>query len=64
MRSPQITNEDVEWSAPKYVRVVSDLVTNRVKTGRVDEIGGQQVVDRFLTLVQVCFLDRYRPFDS
>ncbi|KAH8903830.1 hypothetical protein BR93DRAFT_901405 [Coniochaeta sp. PMI_546] len=52
MRSPQITNEDVEWSAPKYVRVVSDLVTNRVKSGRVDEIGGQQVVDRFLALVQ------------
>lgn len=52
MRSPQITNEDVEWSAPKYVRVVADLVANRVKTGRVDEIGGQEVVDRFLALVQ------------
>jgi hypothetical protein len=54
LRNPQITNEDVEWSAPKYLRVVSDLVISRVKNGRVDELGGQQAVDRFLDMIKVC----------
>lgn len=53
MRSPHITNEDVEWSAPKYVRVITDLIKNRVNNGRVDELGGKEVVDRFLTQVEV-----------
>lgn len=53
MQSPHITNEDVEWSAPKYVRVITDLVKDRVNNGRVAEIGGQEVVDRFLGQVEV-----------
>lgn len=53
MRSPHITNEDVEWSAPKYVRVITDLIKNRLNNGRVDELGGQEVVGRFLAQVEV-----------
>jgi len=54
MRSPHITNEDVEWSAPKYVKVIADLVKNRVTNGRVAELGGKEMADRFLKLVEVC----------
>jgi hypothetical protein len=56
MRSPHITNEDVEWSAPKYVRVITDLIKNRVNNGRAAELGGQEAVDRFLHHVEVCWL--------
>ncbi|KAB5533524.1 hypothetical protein GE09DRAFT_1227534 [Coniochaeta sp. 2T2.1] len=51
MRNSSITNEDVEWSAPKYLRVVSDLVKNRLNSGRVEELGGQEVVNRFLAKI-------------
>lgn len=53
LRNPQITNEDMEWSAPKYLRVVADLVESRIKTGRIDEMGGQEAVDKFIALVKV-----------
>jgi hypothetical protein len=52
MGSPHITNEDVEWSAPKYVRVITALIKNRVKNGRAAELGGQEVVDRSLHQVE------------
>jgi hypothetical protein len=54
LRNPQITNEDMEWSAPKYIRVIADLVENRLQSGRVAELGGLEVVQKFLTAVQVC----------
>jgi hypothetical protein len=53
MKNPRITNEEMAQSAPKYVRVVSGLVTNRIKTGRVEEMGGRDAVDRFFALVKV-----------
>ncbi|KAJ9138019.1 hypothetical protein NKR19_g7995 [Coniochaeta hoffmannii] len=52
MRSPDITNEDVAWSAPKYVRVIADLIERRVNNGRAAELGGQEVVDRFIRQVE------------
>lgn len=53
LKNSQITNEDVEWSAPKYLRVITDLVMNRIKSGRVAELGGQEAVDRYMGLVKV-----------
>lgn len=47
MKNPQITNEDMAWSAPRYIRVVAELVANRVKNGRVEELGGKPAVDGF-----------------
>jgi len=54
MNNPHITNEDMEWSAPKYVRVVADLVEKRLKCGRVDELGGTEAVERILGILKVC----------
>ncbi len=53
MANPHITNEDMEWSAPKYVRVVARLVGLRLRRGRVDELGGEAAVRRLLALLQV-----------
>ncbi|CAK7203698.1 hypothetical protein SEUCBS139899_006441 [Sporothrix eucalyptigena] len=36
MQNPHITNEDMEWSAPKYVRVVARLVEARLARGSRD----------------------------
>ena len=47
-------------SALKYVRVVSGLVTNRIKTGRVEEMGGRDAVGRFFALVKVGGLSHLR----
>ena len=53
MKNPRITNEDMAQSASKYVRIVSGLVTNSIKTGRVGEMGGRDAIDRFFALVKV-----------
>ncbi len=53
MENPWITNEKIAKSAPKYVRVVSGLVSNRVRTGRVEEMGGRDTVEKFFGLVKV-----------
>ena len=60
MKNPRITNEKMAQSAPKYVRVVSGLVTNRIKTGRVEEMGGRDAVGRFFALVKVGGLSHLR----
>lgn len=52
MQNPHITNEDMEWSAPKYVRVVARLVEARRQSGRVEEMGGASAVDRLLGLLK------------
>lgn len=61
MKNPRITNEKMAQSAPKYVRVVSGLVTNRIKTGRVEEMGGRDAVGTFFALVKVGGLSHLRP---
>ena len=43
----------MRWSASKYVQVVAQLVQNRVKCGRVEELGGIMAVDAFFALVRV-----------
>jgi hypothetical protein len=53
MKNPHITNEDMVWSAPRYIRVVAELVANRVKNGRVEELGGKTAVDGFFAMVKV-----------
>ena len=60
MKNPRITNEKMAQSAPKYGRVVSGLVTNRIKTGRVEEMGGRDAVDRFFAFVKVGGLSHLR----
>ena len=54
MSKPATTNEDMEWSAPKLVRVVAKLVAARVKDGGVEELGGEATVKRFFASVKVC----------
>jgi hypothetical protein len=54
IKSPQITNEDVEWSAPKYVRVIAEMVKHRADNGRIAELGGKELVDSFFKQVEVC----------
>ncbi len=58
MVNPHITNEDMEWSAPKYVRVVADLVEKRARNGRVDDMGGPDEVNQLLALLKVGLLSR------
>ncbi|CAK7227819.1 hypothetical protein SCUCBS95973_006670 [Sporothrix curviconia] len=59
MQNPHITNEDMEWSAPRYVRVVARLVAARLQSGRgVDDMGGEAAVRRLLVLLHD-FDERY-----
>ncbi|EFX03349.1 hypothetical protein CMQ_5399 [Grosmannia clavigera kw1407] len=53
MRNPHITNEDMEWSAPKYVRIVARLVEMRLRNGRVTEMGGEAAMRRLLAMLKV-----------
>jgi len=50
---PDSTNEEMRRSTEKLVRSISDLVGKSVKHGRVEELGGKTVVDRFFNLVKV-----------
>ncbi|CAK7271497.1 hypothetical protein SEPCBS57363_004650 [Sporothrix epigloea] len=53
MQNPHITNEEMEWSAPRYVRVVSRMVAARLQSGRgIDDMGGEAAVRRLLALMQ------------
>ncbi|CAK7210418.1 hypothetical protein SBRCBS47491_000777 [Sporothrix bragantina] len=59
MQNPHITNEDMEWSAPRYVRVVARLVAARLQSGRgVDDMGGEAAVRNLLALLHD-FDERY-----
>jgi len=61
MRNSSVTNENLD-SMPKIVHVVVKLVTNRIKTGRVEEMGGRDAVKRFLALVEVRGLSRLMTY--
>ncbi|WQF76292.1 Putative JmjC domain-containing protein [Colletotrichum destructivum] len=52
VQNPKITNEDMTRSVPTYVQVVAKLVAARVKSGRVDELGGDKAVTRFFASVK------------
>ncbi|SPO02465.1 uncharacterized protein DNG_05138 [Cephalotrichum gorgonifer] len=52
MKNPAITNEDMNWSAPKLVRIIAKLVTARVEEGEVEELGGEATVMRFFASVK------------
>jgi hypothetical protein len=49
------TNEEMASSAPQLVHLVEGLVANRIKAGRVEELGGRDTVERFLALVKVVY---------
>jgi len=40
MKNLDIINEDIEPSVLKYVYVVKGLLENRIRAGRVEEVGG------------------------
>ncbi|KAK0749761.1 hypothetical protein B0T18DRAFT_407523 [Schizothecium vesticola] len=52
MKNPDVTNEDMEPSASKYVRVVKELLENRIQAGREVGVGGQDTTARFFSLLE------------
>ncbi|KAK3983849.1 hypothetical protein QBC44DRAFT_390770 [Cladorrhinum sp. PSN332] len=53
MENPEITNEDIESSASKYVYVVKELLENRIRAGREEKKSGQDAIIRFFSLLKV-----------
>jgi len=64
MSNPDMTNEEMEWSAPKYVRLVADLVEQRLRNGRFEEMGGRATVERLVALLKVWDPDPEIPLPS
>jgi hypothetical protein len=56
VNNPEITNEDIEPDVSKYVEIVKGLVENRIQAGREEELGGQDVISRFFSLLEVSLL--------
>ncbi|KAH8756066.1 hypothetical protein F5883DRAFT_686224 [Diaporthe sp. PMI_573] len=52
IRNPAITNEDMKWSAPKLVRVVTTLVKTKAEEGGLEELGGAAAVESFFASVK------------
>jgi len=52
MKKPEITNEYMEHSALKYVRVVKELLENRIRARREGEIGDGDTTARFFSLLE------------
>ncbi|KAK3375809.1 hypothetical protein B0T24DRAFT_523517 [Lasiosphaeria ovina] len=53
MKNPATTNEDMRWSAPKLVHVVTKLVAAKAQDGGVEEVGGEAAVAQFFASVKV-----------
>ncbi len=53
VNNPEITNEDMKPDVSKYVEVVKGLVENRIRAGREEELGGQDVIGRYFSLLEV-----------
>ncbi len=53
LRFPNITNEETRATIPKYVDIVVKLVSQRQKCGRVEELGGEEMISRFFALYEV-----------
>lgn len=58
MKNPDVTNEDMEPSASKYVRVVKELLENRIQAGRESGVGDRDTTARFFSLLEVSWLPR------
>ncbi|KAK4456960.1 hypothetical protein QBC42DRAFT_48711 [Cladorrhinum samala] len=52
MKNPEITNEDMEPSASKYIRVVKELLENRIQAGREGGVGDRDIIARFFSLLE------------
>jgi len=64
MQNEKSTNEDMSYSVGHLVCIVKELVANRAKAGRVQDLGGRDAVDRFFALEKVAdFLYRYKEID-
>ncbi|OCL13859.1 hypothetical protein AOQ84DRAFT_309856 [Glonium stellatum] len=50
LKFPNTTNEDVLPLTPKYVRTIADLIENKKKLGRAEELGGEDAISRFFDL--------------
>ena len=57
IRNPRITNEDVKWSATKYIPAVEKLVRGKVDSGRVEELGGEAAIRRIFLAIKVRFIN-------
>jgi hypothetical protein len=53
LKNTDATNEAMEETAPKLVHVVAQLVEDKVKEGRVEELGGKAAVESFFDAVKV-----------
>ena len=53
MKNPATTNEEMNTTAPKLVRMVAKLVSAKVNDGRIEELGGVDAVERFFESVEV-----------
>lgn len=53
INNPDITNEDIGSASQKHVKVVKELVRNRIATGRVLSMGGPDTIARVNVLLKV-----------
>ncbi|KAK3365622.1 hypothetical protein B0T24DRAFT_536619, partial [Lasiosphaeria ovina] len=52
LKNPSSTNEEVRFTIKIYIKVVAELIKNRVKSRRVDTLGGREAIDYFKRLVK------------
>ncbi|KAL8388750.1 hypothetical protein RB599_010077 [Gaeumannomyces hyphopodioides] len=52
LKNSEITNENMASSAPKHIQVVKRLIANRIKAGRVEEMGGRDAVAKLSDLLK------------
>jgi len=53
LKNPATTNEEMNRTSPKLVRMVAKLVSAKVNDGRTEELGGVDAVKRFFESVEV-----------
>lgn len=60
LKNPATTNEEMNTTAPKLVRMVAKLVSAKVDDGRIEELGGVNAVKRFFDFVEVRMASDYK----
>ncbi|KAK0701088.1 hypothetical protein B0T26DRAFT_763683 [Lasiosphaeria miniovina] len=53
MKTPEITNEDMQPSSSKYVCIVKELLENRIRAGRAGGAGDRDTTAKFFSLLKV-----------
>jgi hypothetical protein len=52
LKNPAITNEEMKETAPKLVRVVTELVKAKMNEATVQELGSEDIVGKFFESVK------------